>query len=124
MKSAYFTIHPGKNPPPPNGCRLKSVFFLILKAPVSHPPLSQFNRTFHKTNWPPLHSIPVIPGHCSVVCILRPKEKPRKWPKAELQQSWQPKRFVWEVPDTIPLYFTSIAQFSKCVGNGTYKWSG
>jgi hypothetical protein len=28
-KSAYFTIHPGKNPPPQNGCRLKSVFFLI-----------------------------------------------------------------------------------------------
>ena len=45
MKSAYFTIHPGKNPPPQNGCRLKSVFF---KAPVSHPPLSQFNRTFTK----------------------------------------------------------------------------
>jgi hypothetical protein len=29
MKSAYFTIHPGKkNPPPQNGCRLKSVSFL------------------------------------------------------------------------------------------------
>ena len=28
MKSAYFTIHPGKNPPPQNGCRLKSVFFI------------------------------------------------------------------------------------------------
>jgi hypothetical protein len=27
MKSALFTIHPGKNPPPQNGCRLKSVFF-------------------------------------------------------------------------------------------------
>jgi len=26
MKSTYFTIHPGKNPPPQNGCRLKSVF--------------------------------------------------------------------------------------------------
>jgi hypothetical protein len=26
-----------------------------LQAPVSHPPLSQFNRTFHKTNRPPLH---------------------------------------------------------------------
>ena len=26
MKSAYFTIHPGKNPPPQNGCRSKSVF--------------------------------------------------------------------------------------------------
>jgi hypothetical protein len=25
-------------------------FYLFLKAPVSHPPLSQFNRTFHKTN--------------------------------------------------------------------------
>jgi hypothetical protein len=30
---------------------LKSVLFL--KAPVSHPPLSQFNRTFHKTQRPP-----------------------------------------------------------------------
>jgi hypothetical protein len=28
MKSAYFTIHPGKNPPPQNGCQLKSVLFL------------------------------------------------------------------------------------------------
>jgi len=28
MESAYFTIHLGKNPPPQNGCRLKSVFFL------------------------------------------------------------------------------------------------
>ena len=53
MKFGYFTIDPGKNPPPQNGCRLKSVLFL--KAPVWHPPLSQFNRTFHKTNRPPLH---------------------------------------------------------------------
>jgi hypothetical protein len=53
MKSTYFTIHPSKNPPPQNGCRLKSVFFF--KALVSHPPLSQFNWTFHKTNWSPLH---------------------------------------------------------------------
>jgi hypothetical protein len=27
MKSAYFTIHPGKNPSPQNGCQLKSFFF-------------------------------------------------------------------------------------------------
>ena len=27
MKSAYFTFHPGKNPPPQNGCRLKFVLF-------------------------------------------------------------------------------------------------
>jgi hypothetical protein len=26
MKYAYFTIHPGKNPRPQNGCRLKSIF--------------------------------------------------------------------------------------------------
>jgi hypothetical protein len=32
---------------------LKSVSFS--KALVSHPPLSQFNRTYHKTNRPPLH---------------------------------------------------------------------
>jgi hypothetical protein len=25
----YFTINPGKNPPPQNGCRLKSVFFFF-----------------------------------------------------------------------------------------------
>jgi hypothetical protein len=49
MKSAYFTMPPGKNPPPQNGFRLKSIFYFILKAPVSYPPLSQFNRTFHKT---------------------------------------------------------------------------
>jgi hypothetical protein len=53
MKSAYFTIHLGKNPPPQKGCELKSVFFF--KAPVSHPTLSQFNWTFHQTNQPPLH---------------------------------------------------------------------
>jgi hypothetical protein len=29
MKFPYFTIHPGKNPPPQNGCRLKSVFFIF-----------------------------------------------------------------------------------------------
>jgi hypothetical protein len=27
MKSACFTIHPGKNPRPQNGCQLKSMFF-------------------------------------------------------------------------------------------------
>jgi hypothetical protein len=32
MKSAYFTFHPGNNPPPQNGCRLKSVFFFFLNA--------------------------------------------------------------------------------------------
>jgi hypothetical protein len=26
MKYAYLLIHPDKNPPPQNGCRLKSVF--------------------------------------------------------------------------------------------------
>jgi hypothetical protein len=52
MKSIYLTIHPGNNAPPQNGCRLKSIF---LEEPVSHPPLSQFNRIFHKTNWLPLH---------------------------------------------------------------------
>ena len=45
MKSAYFIIHPGKNPPPQNGFWLKSILFL--KTLASHPPLSQFNRTFH-----------------------------------------------------------------------------
>ena len=44
MRSAYFTIHPGKNPPPQNGCQLKPVSFF--KASVSHPPLSQLNRNF------------------------------------------------------------------------------
>ena len=29
MKSVYFIIHLGKNPPPQNVCRLKSAFFLI-----------------------------------------------------------------------------------------------
>jgi len=27
MKTAYFTIHPGKSPPPQKGCQLKSSFF-------------------------------------------------------------------------------------------------
>jgi hypothetical protein len=49
MKSAYFTIHLCKNPPTQNGSRLKSVIY--------------FNRIFHKTNQPPLHKIPVLPGH-------------------------------------------------------------
>jgi hypothetical protein len=70
MKSAYFAIHLGKNPPPQNDCRLRSVLFL--KAPVSHPPFSQFNRTFHKTNRPPWYEIPVLPGHWPSR-ILRPR---------------------------------------------------
>jgi hypothetical protein len=53
MKYASFTIHPGNSPPPQNGCWLKSIS--LFEAPVSHPPLSQFNRIFHKTNRPPLH---------------------------------------------------------------------
>ena len=40
MKSAYFTIHPGKNPPPQNGCRLKSVFFLKHRFHILHFPNS------------------------------------------------------------------------------------
>ena len=34
IKFAYFTIHPGKNPPPPqNGCQLKSFFlFFFIKS--------------------------------------------------------------------------------------------
>ena len=32
MKSAYFIIHLGKNPPPQNGCRLKSIFLFIKNA--------------------------------------------------------------------------------------------
>jgi hypothetical protein len=57
MISAYFTLHLGKNPPPQNGCRL------TVEAPVSHPPLSLSNRTFHKTNRAPSHWIPALPGH-------------------------------------------------------------
>ena len=40
MKSTYFTIHPGKNPPPPNGCRLKSVVFSKHMFPILHFPNS------------------------------------------------------------------------------------
>ena len=32
LKSVYFTIHPGKNPPPQNGCRLKSILFIYFKS--------------------------------------------------------------------------------------------
>ena len=47
MKSACFTIHPGKNPPHQNGCQLKSdlyiyiyiyIYILVAKALVSHQP--------------------------------------------------------------------------------------
>ena len=46
MKSAYFTSHPSKFPPPQmvNGWNP----FCFFKAPVSHPPFSQFNWTFRK----------------------------------------------------------------------------
>jgi hypothetical protein len=54
--------------PPQNGCRLESVF--IFNAPVSHPPLSQSNRTFHKSNRPPLHYIPVLPRHWHMSSLL------------------------------------------------------
>jgi hypothetical protein len=32
MKSAYFIIHSGKNPPPQNSCQLKSVFLFFVKS--------------------------------------------------------------------------------------------
>jgi hypothetical protein len=38
MKSTYFTIHPGKNPPPQNGCRLN--FFLKHRFHILHFPNS------------------------------------------------------------------------------------
>ena len=40
MKSAYFTIHPGKNPPLQNCCRLKSVFFQKHQFHILHFPNS------------------------------------------------------------------------------------
>jgi hypothetical protein len=40
MKSAYFTIHLGKNPLPQNGCRLKSVFFYKHRFHILHFPNS------------------------------------------------------------------------------------
>jgi hypothetical protein len=53
MKSAYFTIHPDKNPPPQNGGLLKSVFLFkgtgFTSSTFPIPP------DFHKINWPPLH---------------------------------------------------------------------
>ena len=36
MKSTYFTIHPGKNPTPQNGCWLKSFFFLKHRFHILH----------------------------------------------------------------------------------------
>jgi hypothetical protein len=62
MRSAYSTIHPGKNPPSSKRLPVEIRFFFST-APVSHPPFPRFNRTFHKTNRPPLHQIPVLPGH-------------------------------------------------------------
>jgi hypothetical protein len=45
MKSTCFIIHPIKI------LLLKMVaIFVFKKTPISHPPLSQFNRNFHKTN--------------------------------------------------------------------------
>jgi hypothetical protein len=45
MKSAYFTIQPGNNPPPQNDCRLKSVFFLNHQFHILHFP-NICNQTF------------------------------------------------------------------------------
>jgi hypothetical protein len=78
-----FYIHPGENPPPQNGCRLKSNFFS--KALVSHPPLSQFNQTFHKTNRPPLHYTPVLPGHCETRPARMAKEKCALFPYVSIK---------------------------------------
>jgi hypothetical protein len=38
MKSAYFTIYPGKNPPPQNGCRLNPFWFLKHRFHILHSP--------------------------------------------------------------------------------------
>jgi hypothetical protein len=50
MQSAYFTIHPGENPPPQNGCRLKSAFFLKHQFHIHHFPNSTglFTNIGHK----------------------------------------------------------------------------
>jgi hypothetical protein len=40
MKSAYFTIHPGNNPPHQNGCWLKSGFFFKHRFHILHFPKS------------------------------------------------------------------------------------
>jgi hypothetical protein len=55
----YIAIHLGKNPPLQNGCRF------VFKSTGFRSSTFQFNRTFHNTNQPPLHEIPVLPGHCS-----------------------------------------------------------
>ena len=43
------------------GC--KPFLFCFKRAPIWHPPLSQLNRASHKTNRPPSHYIPALPGH-------------------------------------------------------------
>jgi hypothetical protein len=40
MKTVYFIIHPGENPPPQNGCQLKSVFFSKHRFHILHFPNS------------------------------------------------------------------------------------
>ena len=67
MKSAYFTIYPGKNPPPQNGWWLKSVF--VWKNTIFTSSTFPIQPDFHKTNRTPLHYIPVLPGHWSG-CLL------------------------------------------------------
>jgi hypothetical protein len=52
MKSAYFTIHPGKNPPPQNGCRLKSVIFLKHRVHIStFPTQPDFSQNHYTKYW-------------------------------------------------------------------------
>ena len=57
MKSAYFTIHPGKKYSSSEWLLVENRSYF--RALVSHPPLCYINQTFHKTIRPPLHQIPV-----------------------------------------------------------------
>ena len=71
MKSTYFIIQPAKNPPPQNGCRLKSRFFFFKStgftsstfpiqpnSPQNQPVAITLNTGFSPDIgvWPPLHT--------------------------------------------------------------------
>jgi hypothetical protein len=69
MKSAYFTIHLGKNPPLQNGCQLKSGF--SLKAPVSTSSTFPIQPDFSQ-NQPA--AITLNTGHCTSHTRLKARD--------------------------------------------------
>ena len=119
MKSTYFTIHPGKNLPPQNGCQLKSVFFFK-------------KRRFHILHFPKLTGLFIKPTGCHYTkyrfspdivvnedCNFVPKSKKKNRVKREI--IWTKRWSSWPLhtrdrePATTTLQALSLVEMVELV---------